>query len=140
MSKLSFQNAKGKKVVVEGYQYAKAGPETKTYKSSIKSKLPNKVDLRPFLIPVENQGQVGVCTANAAQEEFLAFIEDGEHEAFREGEEGEVDDEEIEEMPEELDAEFEEEEQEGEVDAEEIEEMPEELDAEFEEQEEEEDK
>ncbi len=51
-----------------GYKFMKAAPNTKTYKASSRiasSSLPNKVDLRPYMTTVENQGQVGSCTANA---------------------------------------------------------------------------
>ncbi|TAG07376.1 MAG: peptidase C1 [Cytophagia bacterium] len=51
-----------------GYKFMKAAPKTKIFEASsrIKSKkLPNKVDLRPYMSNVEDQGQVGSCTANA---------------------------------------------------------------------------
>ncbi|TAG85407.1 MAG: peptidase C1 [Bacteroidetes bacterium] len=51
-----------------GYKFMKAAPNTKAYKASSRiasSSLPNKVDLRPYMTTVENQGQVGSCTANA---------------------------------------------------------------------------
>ncbi|TAE15736.1 MAG: peptidase C1 [Bacteroidetes bacterium] len=51
-----------------GYRFMKASPNTHFYEasSSLKSSsLPNKVDLRPYLTKVEDQGAVGSCTANA---------------------------------------------------------------------------
>jgi len=51
-----------------GYQYAQANPNAKKYKASeaVQSvTLPPKVDLRPYLTPVEDQGNTNSCTANA---------------------------------------------------------------------------
>lgn len=44
---------------------ATAVPQSANTFSSSRSKLPPKVDLRPMLTPIEDQGQVGSCTANA---------------------------------------------------------------------------
>ncbi len=55
-----------------GYEFMKANPEASTYepskgkdKGKSNIKLPSKVDLRPLMTPVENQGTIGSCTANA---------------------------------------------------------------------------
>ncbi len=52
---------------VMGYRYAAPPPGTKTYAATRAStqKLPKKVDLRPLMTPVENQGQTNSCAANA---------------------------------------------------------------------------
>ncbi len=61
--------ADGSQVKIGGYlagdkMVCKAAPQ---FKSSMKaSKLPQKVDLRPYMTAVENQGSIGSCTANAA--------------------------------------------------------------------------
>ena len=61
------ERADGRKLNVGGYQYAE--PEFKfasfapTRYSA--SQLPKKVDLRPYMTTVEDQGQVNSCTANA---------------------------------------------------------------------------
>jgi hypothetical protein len=52
----------------KGYRYVKASSKSSKFKASKKlkeSSLPAKVDLRPFMTPVENQGQTSSCTANA---------------------------------------------------------------------------
>lgn len=45
------------------------------------SRLPERVDLRPWMTPVEEQGSIGSCTANAlvAALEYLVFRERGQH-------------------------------------------------------------
>jgi C1A family cysteine protease len=51
-----------------GYQFVQANPNSKEYAPSPairRAALPRKVDLRPFLTPVEDQGQVNSCSANA---------------------------------------------------------------------------
>ena len=49
-----------------GYLAPKATPNAPKYQANINAAdLPAKVDLRKFLSPVENQGQLGSCTANA---------------------------------------------------------------------------
>ena len=50
-----------------GYQFMNANPAAEQYEPSVVSEadLPRKVDLRPFMTPVENQGSIGSCTANA---------------------------------------------------------------------------
>lgn len=52
---------------VSGYRYAAPRPDAKPYlaSSSRVSRLPPKVDLRPFMTPVENQGGSNSCVANA---------------------------------------------------------------------------
>jgi hypothetical protein len=55
-------------------------PSPKDYRTTFKdSPIPEKVDLRPFCTPVENQGQLGSCTANASVGalEFLYKKNDG---------------------------------------------------------------
>lgn len=59
--------ADGTERILKGYQRSAPGKGTKTYdskKASIK-RLPPKVDLRPFMTRVEDQGQTSSCTANA---------------------------------------------------------------------------
>jgi hypothetical protein len=42
-------------------------PSPKDYRTVFKDlRIPDRVDLRPFCTPVENQGQLGSCTANAS--------------------------------------------------------------------------
>ncbi len=51
-----------------GYQYAQANPHARKSKASeaVQSvTLPPKVDLCPYLTPVEDQGNTNSCTANA---------------------------------------------------------------------------
>ena len=49
-----------------GYKYVKPNPKAPSYTPSQKSKqLPPRVDLRPFMTPVEDQRQTNSCTANA---------------------------------------------------------------------------
>jgi hypothetical protein len=59
----------------------KLGPlSPKDYRTTFKDdSIPDKVDLRPFCTPVENQGQLGSCTANASVGalEFLYKKNDG---------------------------------------------------------------
>ncbi|MBS0661520.1 MAG: C1 family peptidase, partial [Verrucomicrobia bacterium] len=51
-----------------GYRPMKASPSAKVFEAPAEiagAKLPNKVDLRPYMPPVLNQGQTNSCTANA---------------------------------------------------------------------------
>ncbi len=48
-----------------GYQFAWPNPEARIYRPSLELKPPRKVDLRPLMTPVENQGSLQSCTANA---------------------------------------------------------------------------
>jgi hypothetical protein len=48
-----------------GYRFAGANPEAEPYQPSIEFALPRKVDLRPLMTPVEDQGALQSCTANA---------------------------------------------------------------------------
>lgn len=48
-----------------GYQFAWPNPQARTYRPSLELILPRQVDLRPLMTPVENQGSLQSCTANA---------------------------------------------------------------------------
>lgn len=48
-----------------GYRFVRANPDAAVFKARRKFKLPPKVDLRPLMTQVENQGQLSSCTANA---------------------------------------------------------------------------
>ena len=51
---------------VSGYRYAAPRPDAKQYASQGRvPRLPPKVDLRPYMTPVENQGGSNSCVANA---------------------------------------------------------------------------
>jgi hypothetical protein len=51
---------------VSGYQFKAPSPSAKKYAGSqARSNLPPKVDLRPYMTPVEDQGDLGSCVANA---------------------------------------------------------------------------
>lgn len=52
-------------IVNSGYRFARANPEAKAYSPSLELTPPKKVDLRPMMTPVENQGALQSCTANA---------------------------------------------------------------------------
>ena len=61
------RRADGSVIKKGGYKAASPKDNTPQYKASIDaSKLPAKVDLRPYMTAVENQGTLGSCTANAA--------------------------------------------------------------------------
>jgi hypothetical protein len=64
-----------------GYQFARANPDAQTYEPSLELELPRKVDLRSQMTPVENQGQLQSCTANAiaGAYEYLIKKHTGEH-------------------------------------------------------------
>ena len=56
----------GGQIRLGSYRPDKKNPNDKTYKSSRSTAdLPSKVDLRPYMTPVENQGNSNSCTANA---------------------------------------------------------------------------
>lgn len=57
----------GKKVLIGAHHYSIPEPDDLPYMADQYSPgdLPSLVDLRPFLTPIENQGAVGSCTANA---------------------------------------------------------------------------
>jgi Papain family cysteine protease len=56
----------GGQIRLGSYRPDKKNPNDKTYKSSRSTDdLPSKVDLRPHMTPVENQGNSNSCTANA---------------------------------------------------------------------------
>ncbi|MBW4471815.1 MAG: C1 family peptidase [Stenomitos rutilans HA7619-LM2] len=56
----------GGQIKLGSYRPDKKNPNDKTYKSSRSTDdLPAKVDLRPYMTPVENQGNSNSCTANA---------------------------------------------------------------------------
>jgi uncharacterized tellurite resistance protein B-like protein len=59
--------ADGSSRKVSGYRYAapKAGTKTWTSSASSTARVPRKVDLRPFMTEVENQGETNSCAANA---------------------------------------------------------------------------
>lgn len=67
MSDFKIKRADGKTREVSGYIYSAPRSSVKNYSSSrySESQLPKKVDLRPFMTAVEDQGQIGSCTANA---------------------------------------------------------------------------
>ena len=61
------RRADGSVIKKGGYKAAPPKDNTPQYKASIDaSKLPAKVDLRPYMTAVENQSTLGSCTANAA--------------------------------------------------------------------------
>ncbi|MBR4678469.1 MAG: hypothetical protein IKO99_10765 [Bacteroidales bacterium] len=61
------RRADGSVIKKGGYKSAPPKDNTPQYKASIDaSKLPAKVDLRPYMTAVENQSTLGSCTANAA--------------------------------------------------------------------------
>ena len=64
MSNLSFSSASGTHRVA-GYRLVHPSPDTTQYDPVPDVKPPAKVDLRPFMTPVENQGELSSCTANA---------------------------------------------------------------------------
>lgn len=64
MSELEFEGKSGT-LRAAGYRFAQANPEADVYRPSRRIKPPRKVDLRKFMTPVENQGELSSCTANA---------------------------------------------------------------------------
>ncbi len=66
MFEFLFKRADGSSNVAKGYKMSTPKPGTKKFAASSKvSKLPPKVDLRKHLTKVENQQNIGSCTANA---------------------------------------------------------------------------
>ncbi len=67
MSNFTFTSADGSPRVVKGYQYAPPKASARRYVagSSRLSRLPPKVDLRPFMTAIENQAATNSCAANA---------------------------------------------------------------------------
>lgn len=66
MSEFIIKRADGKNREVKGYICQEAPASAPMFKASLKSSsLPKKVDLRSYMTEVEDQGQVGSCTANA---------------------------------------------------------------------------
>ena len=60
------KRADGSVIKMGGYKAAAPNTDAPKYSASLKAEnLPSKVDLRQYLTPVENQGQLGSCTANA---------------------------------------------------------------------------
>jgi hypothetical protein len=60
-----FQRPDGSARKVSGYRYAAPRPGTPTWTRSRAGRLPRRVDLRPFMTEVEDQGQTNSCAANA---------------------------------------------------------------------------
>jgi hypothetical protein len=56
--------ADGSQRALSGYMFAAPGADAKKYGGSVKN-LPRRVDLRPQMTPVENQGRTNSCVANA---------------------------------------------------------------------------
>lgn len=67
MSSFSFTAADGSSRVVHGYRYAPPKASARRYRagSANLSRLPAKVDLRPFMTAVEDQEATNSCAANA---------------------------------------------------------------------------
>jgi hypothetical protein len=59
------QRPDGSSRKVSGYRYAAPRPGTRTWSRSNNDRLPRRVDLRPFMTEVENQGETNSCAANA---------------------------------------------------------------------------
>ncbi|MBQ3619663.1 MAG: hypothetical protein II939_16075 [Bacteroidales bacterium] len=60
------KRADGSIIKMGGYKAAAPNTDAPKYSASLKAdNLPSKVDLRPYMSPVEDQGQLGSCTANA---------------------------------------------------------------------------
>ena len=74
--------ADGNERQLKGYKRStpKAGTQTYNKKSARIAKLPNKVDLRPFMTEVENQGDTNSCTANATAGAYEYLIKKHEGE------------------------------------------------------------
>lgn len=68
MNNFTFTTADGSSRVVKGYRYAPPKASARRYVagSSKLSRLPPKVDLRPFMTPIEDQEATNSCAANAA--------------------------------------------------------------------------
>jgi C1A family cysteine protease len=60
------KRADGSVIKKGGYKASAPSKDAQKFKATIDvSKLPSKVDLRPYMSPVEDQGLIGSCTANA---------------------------------------------------------------------------
>ena len=60
------KRADGSIIKMGGYKAAAPNTDAPKYSAALQSEnLPAKVDLRKYLTPVENQGELGSCTANA---------------------------------------------------------------------------
>lgn len=61
------KNSSGQHFKLGGYRPEKQDSDDKKYSASRdrREPLPSKIDLRPYLTPVENQGDTNSCTANA---------------------------------------------------------------------------
>jgi C1A family cysteine protease len=59
------KDADGKQLSVGGYRADQKRDNTQKYCYNNPKKLPQAVDLRPYLTPIENQGASNSCTANA---------------------------------------------------------------------------
>jgi C1A family cysteine protease len=68
-------------VNTSGYRYVRANPESDVFEPTLDLDLPKKVDLRPLMTPVEDQGALQSCTANAiaGAYEYLIRKHTGEH-------------------------------------------------------------
>jgi C1A family cysteine protease len=77
--------SKKSKLIRSGYGWMPDVPDQRDYLLStvlrIPAKLPRKVDLRPFCSKIEDQGQLGSCTANALAG-ALEFLEKKDNVAF----------------------------------------------------------
>lgn len=64
-----------------GYQFAWPNPQARAYRPALELEPPRKVDLRPLMTPVENQGPLQSCTANAiaGAYEYLTRKHTGAH-------------------------------------------------------------
>ena len=82
MSDFEFERADGSKRCVKGYKYAKPQEGMKQYSDTRykEADLPHKVDLRPYMTRIENQGQTSSCVANAVAGayEYLAKMHTGQ--------------------------------------------------------------
>ena len=67
MSEFEFERPDGSRRAVSGYRYAAPRSDAKRYAASTSrgKALPPKVDLRSFMTPVEDQGRLSSCVANA---------------------------------------------------------------------------
>ncbi len=74
--------ADGSERQIKGYKRSTPKANTQTYnkKGAHIAKLPNKVDLRPFMTEVENQGNTMSCTANATAGAYEYLIKKHEGE------------------------------------------------------------
>ncbi len=71
------KDAKGKVHALVGYKAMRPAPGAAVYKASAQIKeatLPKKVDMRPMLTPVEDQGDTSSCVANAVAGAYEYWI------------------------------------------------------------------